>query len=113
MDTTSERDPRARGDSLRLPTSPSAMMRPRYSLVPASDEDAARRLAYPASPASFDEDDEEEMLMRPSPVVYPPDPRFDMTPPPLWQRLGLILIIITSIMLAFWLQNGFWIGAII
>ncbi|KAJ7468765.1 hypothetical protein FB451DRAFT_1560447 [Mycena latifolia] len=53
------------------------------------------------------------MLTRAPPVVYPPDPRFDVPTPPAWQRLGLILIILVSIGIAVWLQNGFWIGTII
>ncbi|KAJ7468753.1 hypothetical protein FB451DRAFT_1560436 [Mycena latifolia] len=84
-----------------------------YSLLPTSDEDDPRRLTSPSSPNFFEDEDEEEMLTRAPPIVYPPDPRFDVLTPPAWQRLGLILIILVSIGIAIWLQNGFWIGAII
>ncbi|KAJ7500723.1 hypothetical protein B0H11DRAFT_1908596 [Mycena galericulata] len=86
------------------------MMRPRYSLLPSSDESETTRLVSPRSPAFFDDEDEEEMLTRAPPIVYPPDPRFDRPVPPTWQRVGLILIILVSIGLAVYLQNGFWIG---
>ncbi|KAJ7278931.1 hypothetical protein C8J57DRAFT_1304982 [Mycena rebaudengoi] len=89
------------------------MIRSRYSRLPDSDPAEGLRSEPPSSPLWFEEEDEEAMLTRAPPVVYPPDPRFDQPPPPTWQRVGLILIIIFSIALAFWLQNGFWIGAII
>ncbi|KAJ7269687.1 hypothetical protein C8J57DRAFT_1322755 [Mycena rebaudengoi] len=85
------------------------MLRRRYSLLPTADSTNAS----PGTPSLFDDDDEEEMLTRAPPVVYPPDPRFDQPPPPAWQRLGLVLILLFSIFLAFWLRSGFWIGALL
>ncbi|KAF8169109.1 hypothetical protein K438DRAFT_2024724 [Mycena galopus ATCC 62051] len=91
-----------------------AMMRPRhgYTLL-ASDQSDARGVTSPASPTFFEDQDEEEKLTRPPPIVYPHDPRFDQPTPPAWQRVALILSIFISIALAVWLQNGFWIGAVI
>lgn len=89
------------------------MMRPRYALLPSSDPGDPIDLASPRSPTYFEDEDEEEMLTRAPPPVYPPDARFDQPTPPAWQRVALILVIIFSLALAVWLQNGFWIGAII
>jgi hypothetical protein len=90
------------------------MMRPRhgYTLL-SSDQSDVQDLISPTSPNFIFEDDEEEKLTRPRPIVYPHDPRFDQPAPPVWQRVALILCIIMSLALAVWLQNGFWIGAII
>ncbi|KAJ6507485.1 hypothetical protein DFH09DRAFT_1199917 [Mycena vulgaris] len=89
------------------------MMRPRYSLIPSSDQSDPRGLPSHSTPSFFGDEDEEELLTRAPPVVYPPDPRFEVPTPPAWQRVALILAILISLAIAVWLQNGYWIGAII
>ncbi|KAK7055113.1 hypothetical protein R3P38DRAFT_1344877 [Favolaschia claudopus] len=84
-----------------------------YTLL-SSEQSEPSGSTTPTSPSFFDDDDdEEEKLTRPPPIVYPQDPRFDQPTPPAWQRAGLILFILTCLFLAVWLQNGFWIGAIV
>ncbi|KAJ6507499.1 hypothetical protein DFH09DRAFT_281353 [Mycena vulgaris] len=89
------------------------MMRPRYSLIPSSDQSDPRGLPSHSTPSFVGDEDEEELLTRAPPVVYPPDPRFEVPTPPAWQRVALILAILISLAIAVWLQNGYWIGAII
>ncbi|KAK7029900.1 hypothetical protein R3P38DRAFT_887117 [Favolaschia claudopus] len=91
------------------------MIRPRhgYTLL-ASEQSETQSPPSPASPLfSFDDSDDEEKLTRPRPIAYPHDPRFDQPTPPAWQRAGLILFIVSCLFLAVWLQNGFWIGAVV
>ncbi|KAJ7036316.1 hypothetical protein C8F04DRAFT_1258169 [Mycena alexandri] len=102
---------RKKSECVTVTFCPAAMMRPRYTLLPSSDENVVRGTTTPSS-ANFD-DDEEERLTRPPRIIYPHNPRFDRPPPPTWQRVALVLAIIIAAGLAVWLQNGFWIGAII